>query len=163
MQIHLGRAQSVLTRTVGLFFLVLASLLSWAAEKPRLRVDDYQIDAELTPHLHQISARAKVKFTALQDLNVAVFELHNGLRVTKVLDANNKPLAAERVTQDFTIRVPLPQGLTKDASTTLTFEYEGQLETGDDSPVPGLKLAYVGDDTSYLLYAGRWFPVSGFG
>ena len=27
----------------------------------------------------------------------------------------------------------------------------------------GLKLAYVGDDTSYLLYAGRWFPVSGYG
>jgi tetratricopeptide (TPR) repeat protein len=24
-------------------------------------------------------------------------------------------------------------------------------------------LAYIGDDTSYLLYAGRWFPVSGFG
>jgi len=59
--------------------------------------------------------------------------------------------------------VPLPAGLGKDASTTLTFEYEGVLETADDSPVPGLKLAYVGDDTSYLLYAGRWFPVTGYG
>src|SRR5712691_11702157 len=108
MQIQPRRAQSVLTGSVALFFVLFASLLSWAAEKPRLRVDDYQIDAELNPHLHQISARAKVKFTALQDLNVAVFELHNGLRVTKVLDANNKPLAAERVTQDSTIRVPLP-------------------------------------------------------
>ena len=29
--------------------------------------------------------------------------------------------------------------------------------------MPGLKLAYVGDDTSYLLYAGRWFPVTGYG
>ena len=115
------------------------------------------------PHLHQITARAKVKFTALQDLNVAVFELHNGLRVTKVLDDKNQPLSAERVTQDSTVRVPLPAGLSKDASTTLTFEYEGQLESGDNSPVPGLKLAYIGDDTSYLLYAGRWFPVSGYG
>jgi len=52
---------------------------SRAAEKARLRVDDYQIEAELTPHLHQISARAKVKFTALQDLSVAVFELHKRL------------------------------------------------------------------------------------
>ncbi|MGA2344934.1 MAG: M1 family aminopeptidase, partial [Candidatus Sulfotelmatobacter sp.] len=33
----------------------------------------------------------------------------------------------------------------------------------DNSPVPGLKLAYIGDDTSYLFYSGRWFPVSGFG
>ncbi len=61
------------------------------------------------------------------------------------------------------MRVPLPNGLAKDASTTLTFEYEGTLESADNSPVPGLSLAYIGDDTSYLLYAGRWFPVSGYG
>jgi len=157
------RALSVLTSSLALLLALLIATPSWAAEKPRLRVDDYQIDVELTPHLHQLSARAKVKFTALQDLNVAVFELNNGLRVTKVLDANNQPLSAERVTQDFTIRVPLPAGLAKDTSTTLTFEYEGQLENADDSPVPGLKLAYVGDDVTYLLYAGRWFPVSGYG
>jgi len=53
----------------------------------RCGVDDYQIDAELLPHLHKITARAKVKFTALEDLNIATFELHNGLRVSKVLDA----------------------------------------------------------------------------
>ena len=162
MSIQLGRGKSVLTNSLTLL-LLLCAIPSRAAEKARLRVDDYQIEAELTPHIHQISARAKVKFTALQDLSVATFELHNALRVTKVLDANNQPLSAERVTQDSTIRVPLPSGLSKDASTTLTFEYEGQLETVDDSPVPGLKLAYVGDDTSYLLYAGRWFPVSGYG
>ena len=163
MQIQRRRASGAFMSSLALFLLSLVTMPSWAAEKARLRVDDYQIEAELSPHLHQISARAKVKFTALQDLNVAVFELNNGMRVTKVLDANNKLLSAERVTQDYTVRVPLPQGLRKDDSTTLTFEYEGQLESADDSPVPGLKLAYVGDDTSYLLYAGRWFPVSGYG
>jgi hypothetical protein len=162
MQIRLRRAQSVLSSFFALL-LAFAAIPARAAEKARLRVDDYRIEAELTPHLHQISARATVKFTALQDLSVAVFELHNALRVTRVLDAKNQPLSAERVTQDSTIRVPLPAGLSKDASTTLTFEYEGILETADDSPVPGLKLAYIGDDTSYLLYAGRWFPVSGYG
>jgi hypothetical protein len=162
MQIRLRRAQSVLSSFFALL-LAFAAMPARAAEKARLRVDDYRIEAELTPHLHQISARATVKFTALQDLSVAVFELHNALRVTRVLDEKNQPLSAERVTQDSTIRVPLPAGLSKDASTTLTFEYEGVLETADDSPVPGLKLAYIGDDTSYLLYAGRWFPVSGYG
>src|SRR5579859_2560716 len=162
MSIDLRRRLSVLTTSLTLT--VLLAVPSWAApEKARLRVDDYQIEATLEPHLHQITAKAKVKFTALQDLSVAVFELHNELRVTKVLDEKNQPLSAERVTQDSTIRVPLPAGLAKDASTTLTFEYEGQLEGADDSPVPGLKLASIGDDTSYLLYAGRWFPVSGFG
>jgi tetratricopeptide (TPR) repeat protein len=162
MQIRLRRDQSVLSSFLALLLAFVATP-SRAVEKNHLRVDDYQIEVELTPHLHQISARAKVKFTALQELSVAVFELHNDLRVTRVLDDNDQPLSAERVTQDSTVRVPLPAGLAKDASTSLTFEYEGQLETADDSPVPGLKLAYVGDDTSYLLYAGRWFPMSGYG
>jgi tetratricopeptide (TPR) repeat protein len=162
MQIRLRRDQSVLSSFLALLLIFVATP-SRAAEKTHLRVDDYQIEVELTPHLHQISGRAKVKFTALQELTVAVFELHNDLRVTRVLDDHDQPLSAERVTQDSTVRVPLPGGLAKDASTTLTFEYEGQLETADDSPVPGLKLAYVGDDTSYLLYAGRWFPMSGYG
>ena len=163
MLIYPRRALSVLTSSLTLTLVVLFSLPSQAAEKARMRVDDYQIEAELDPHLHQITARAKVKFTALQDLSVAVFELHNDLRVTKVVDEKNQPLSAERVTQDSTVRVPLPAGLSKDASTTLTFEYDGTLENADNSPVPGLKLAYIGDDTSYLFYAGRWFPVNGYG
>src|SRR5450755_2797765 len=163
MLIRPRRALSVLTSSLTLSLVVLLATPSWAAEKARLRVDDYQIEAELNPHLHQITARAKIKITAVQDLAVAVFELHNDLRVTRVLDEKNQLLSAERVTQDSTVRVPLPAGLPKDASTTLTFEYEGQLESGDNSPVPGLKLASVGDDTSYLFYAGRWFPVSGYG
>jgi len=163
MPIELRRVLSVLSSSLTLCALVLLAQPSRAAEKARMRVDDYQIEATLEPHLHQISARVKVRFTALQDLSVAVFELHNDLRVTKVLDEKNQPLSAERVTQDSTVRVPLPSGLSKDASTTLTFEYEGQLENADNSPVPGLDLAYIGDDTSYLFYAGRWFPVSGYG
>src|ERR1700723_1925164 len=163
MWIHPRRALSVLTSSLTLSIIILLAIPSRAAEKARLRVDDYQIEAELAPHLHQITARAKVKFTALQDLSVAVFELNNALRVTRVLDANNKPLSAQHLTQDFTVRVPLTDGLTKGSSTSLTFEYEGTLENADDSPVPGLSLAYIGDDTSYLLYSGRWFPVSGYG
>ena len=132
MLIRLRRAPSVLSSSLTLLLLALVAIPSRAAEKTHLRVDDYQIEVELTPHLHQISARAKVKFTALQDISVAVFELHNNLRVTRVLDDQNQPLSAERVTQDSTIRVPLPAGLARDASTTLTFEYEGQLETADE-------------------------------
>src|SRR5579863_2046301 len=162
MSIDLRRGLCVLTSSLTLLLAVLAQPAR-AAEKARLRVDDYQIEATLEPHLHQITAKAKVKFTAMQDLSVAVFELHNDLRVTKVTDEKNQLLSAERVTQDSTVRVPLPNGLSKDNSMTLTFEYEGQLENADNSPVPGLSLAYIGDDTSYLFYAGRWFPVNAFG
>jgi aminopeptidase N len=156
------RQRRALTHLLALLML-LGSLPAWAAEKSRLRVDDYQIDAELTPHTHKISARAKVKFTALEDISAATFELHNGLRVTKVSDDAGKTLSAERITQDFTVRVQLSKPLSKDSSTTLTFEYDGTLDTADDSPVQGLKLASISDETSYLLYAGRWFPVNAYG
>ena len=139
------------------------ALPAWAAEKTRLQVDDYQIEAELTPHIHRISARAVVKFTALEDIDAASFELNNDLRVTKVVDASGKPLSPERIEQESTIRVQLPTQLAKGQSTTLTFVYDGSLQNADNSPVQGLKLASIGDDTSYLLYAARWFPVNAYG
>jgi predicted negative regulator of RcsB-dependent stress response len=134
-----------------------------AAEKSRLHADDYQIAVELLPETHKLSAHATVKVTALEDLSIATFQLNNALRITKLVDANNKPLTPERNTQDSTIRFGLTSGLAKGASTTFTFDYEGTLENAEDSPVPGLKLAYVGPDTSYLLYSGLWFPVAGYG
>ena len=146
-----------------LLVLCLTALPAMAAEKQRIRVDDYQIDADLLPQSHKLTARAKVKFTALEDISVATFQLNNALRITKLTDATNKPLSPERITQDSAVRIALNNGLTKNTSTTITFEYEGTLETADDSPVQGLKLAYVGPDTSYLLYSGLWFPVAGYG
>ena len=50
----------------------------------------------------------------------------------------------------------------KGASTTLTFVYEGTLSGSEESPVEGLKVASIGDPISYLLYAGRWFPMVGY-
>jgi aminopeptidase N len=155
-----------LIKTWAAFYLTIAFSLvvpAQAADKLRLRVDNYQIDVDITPHTHKLSARAKVKFTALENLNVATFELNNDLRVTTVTDDAGKLLSAERVTQDSTVRVQLARDLAKDSSATLTFDYEGTLDSADNSPVPGLKMASVSDDTSYLLYAGRWFPVNGYG
>src|SRR5229473_4121049 len=143
-----------------LFFLCLPS---WAAEKVHFRVDDYQIDAALNPHDHKIAARARVKITALEDLNIVTFQLHNDLRLTKVTDASGKPLNAERMSQDSSVRVSLKSTLPKDQSTTLSFDYEGILDSADDSPVAGLKLSSINEDTSYLLYAGDWFPVNAYG
>src|SRR5579862_7588125 len=111
-----------LTHLLALLML-LGSLPAWAAEKTRLRVDDYQIDAELTPHTHKIAARAKVKFTALDTINAASFELHNDLRVTKVTDDSGATLTAERIGQNSAVRVQLSKQLNKDESATLTFEY----------------------------------------
>jgi hypothetical protein len=156
-------ARRPLRRAFALSAVLVLTCALQAADKPRLRVDDYVIDAELIPKTHRLVAHAKVKIYAIDELNIAVFDLHNGLRVTKVTNAAGQALSAERVTQDSTIRIPLPAGLEKGASTTLNFDYEGVLSGADDSPVEGLKLASIGEDTSYLLYAGRWFPVNNYG
>ena len=148
---------------LGLFLTAAANRPALAAEKTRLRADDYQIDVELLPQTHKLTARATVKVTALEDLSVVTLQLNNALRITKLTDANDKPLTPERNTQDSTVRFSLKSGLAKNESTTFRFEYEGTLESADDSPVQGLKLAYVGPDTSYLLYSGLWFPVAGYG
>ena len=97
-----------------------------AAERPRLRVDDYQIQAELQPKTHRLIAHTRVKFTALEDISVATFELHNALRPTRITDAEGHTLSAERITQDNAIRIALPSGLSKDASTTLESRLRGQ-------------------------------------
>lgn len=155
----LWRASLVITALI----LVLGMLPALAAERQRVRVDNYVIDAELQPKTHKLVARARLTFTALDDISVATFELNNALRPTKIADAEGQPLSAERVTQDSSIRIALPTGLAKGQSSSLTIDYEGVLLSADDSPVQGLKLAYIGEDTSYLLYAGRWFPLAGYG
>ena len=151
-----------LGRLVAGSIMVLASVC-FAAEKPRIQVDDYIIHVAVTPETHQLKAQARVKFTALEDVNIATFELHNDLRPTRVIDLNGQTLSAERVSQDSTVRISLPSTLNKGSSDTLVFEYEGAIQTADDSPVQGLKLAYIGDPITYLLYAGRWFPMVGYG
>jgi tetratricopeptide (TPR) repeat protein len=136
---------------------------SFAADRQRLQADDYVIQAVVSPGTHQLKAVARVKFTALDDITIATFTLHNGLKPTRVLDATGQPLSAERVSQDASIRISLPGTLNKGNSTSLTIEYEGVLQSADDSPVPGLKLAYIGDPDTFLLYAGGWFPMTGYG
>lgn len=159
-----GRLSPTARRGAALLF-VLAFLTcsSFAADRPKIRVDNYVIDAELVPKTHRLIATAKVDLTALDDIASATFDLHNALRPTKILNAKGQTLSAERVTQDSTLRVAFPAGLQKNESTTLTIAYEGSLESADESPVEGLKVAYVGDGTSYLMYAGRWFPISNLG
>jgi predicted negative regulator of RcsB-dependent stress response len=158
-----SRPQGRLTFAGFVVALFVLSVPSWAAEKLHFHADDYQIDAVLSPHDHKLEARAKVKITALEELNIASFHLHNDLRLTKVTDASNKTLTADRNPGDSSVRVSLNKPVSKGDSVVLTFDYEGVLDSADDSPVQGLKLTSINEDTSYLLYAGDWFPVNGYG
>src|SRR3954469_15900078 len=95
--------RAILASLACLSLLVPAALL--AQGRARIQVNDYVIDAEIIPATHKLVAHAKVTVTAVDDVSIAVFELHNDLRPTKVTDAAGKALAAERVTQDSTLRI----------------------------------------------------------
>jgi aminopeptidase N len=145
-----------------LLAMALVTIPGWAAPaKVQMQVTGYVINADLDPATNKLSATAAVTFTALDDLNNVTFELNNGLQVTKLTDAAKKPLQSERLTNNSTIRITLAAPLPKGTSTTYTFEYSGALIGSETSPVEGIKLAAVADPISILLYAGRWFPMTG--
>jgi aminopeptidase N len=135
--------------------------LARAAEKAPLNVTGYSIDATLSPKDHTLTAVTQVIFTALQPAQTAEFQLHGALKVDKVTDANGATLNGERG-PDASILVTPAAPLTVGQSYTWTFTYSGTLDSDAGGPVPGLKLAYVGDPITYLLYAGRWFPMVGY-
>jgi aminopeptidase N len=128
---------------------------------PRFEVTNYIIDAELFPSTHVLSAKVRVDLLPQADLTTLAFELHSNLRVDKVLDTKGQEVTFKQDGQALTLSLlnPLPEG--KLAS--IKVNYGGSLASADGSPVEGLKLAYVGTEGSYLLYPGRWFPVSAYG
>jgi aminopeptidase N len=161
------RRMSHIFRTIcGTFAAVLvlggpvARLLA-APARPQLNITGYVITADLDPATNKLTATAQVTFTALEDLTTATFELNNGLNITSLTDNAGKPLTSERISPNSTVRITLPTPLAKGSSNTFHFEYSGALVGSETSPVEGIKLAAVADPISMLLYAGRWFPMTG--
>src|SRR5690242_6222947 len=104
--------------------------------RARLDVDQYTIEADISPNTQSMSAKATVRFTALDDnITSASFELNNALNVSKVLDGAGKQIPASRNQQDFTIRLSFEQPLPKGQPQTITFFYDGKLTGQEDSPV----------------------------
>jgi aminopeptidase N len=126
-----------------------------------LNITAYNIDAQIQPKDHTLTATAQVTFTSLNDQPTAVFNLHGALQVSQVTDASGAALNGVRG-PNATLVVTPAAPLQKDQNYTWTFHYSGNLENGDAGPVPGLQLAYVGAPISYLLYAGEWFPITGY-
>jgi aminopeptidase N len=146
----------------ALLHLCLSVSAAWAAPaRQQIQITHYDISADLDPAVNRLTATAAVTFTALEDLTSPVFELNNGLQITKVTDADKKPLESERLAGNSTVRFNLANPLPKGKSTTFYFEYAGTLKDADTSPVEGIKLAAIADPISILLYPGRWFPMTG--
>jgi len=148
-------------RIFGLFLLAISATALHAAPpgRPQINITGYVIHADLDPATGKLTATAAVTFTALDDLNVVIFGLNNALQVSAITDGA-ATLNSERNVTDSNIRVTPATILTRGTTHTYTFTYAGA-PTLETSPVDGIKLVQVSDPISILLYAGRWFPMTG--
>jgi tetratricopeptide (TPR) repeat protein len=147
----------------GLLVVVLAMAPAggWAqGGGPRFEVKNYVIDAELLSSQHLLSAKARVDIIPSSDITSLAFELHSNLRVEKVVDGTGQDISFRQEGQTLSLSLLNPLAGGKTASITVT--YGGLLNSADGSPVEGIKVASVGPEGSYLLYPGRWFPVSAY-
>lgn len=124
----------------------------------------YKINAELLPASHVLKGQAVVSFKTLKQTQSAVLEMNGSLAISSVKGPDGKTalqFIQDRV-NEMNVKINLGQLYQPGAEITLTFDYEGPLATPEGGPIPDLRLAYVGEEGSYLFYASRWFPFHGY-
>ena len=141
--------------------IAVAPLAAQRPERPTLAISAYTIDAEIDTASHHLTAKAVVTFSAPESSEMVSFGFHPALKITKITDEAGKVLTGER-SADGTVRVTPPAPFTKGQVSRWTFDYEGIINGVEDGPVEGFKLAAIQEPITYLLYAARWFPMTGY-
>ncbi|HKO63090.1 MAG TPA: M1 family aminopeptidase [Pyrinomonadaceae bacterium] len=155
------------------FFSVLAVLVlasSAFAQQPapaqagsKFDVTNYRIEAQLIPDQHMLRAGADITLVPLEPTRSLVFELNGSLKVESI-ERNGRTLTT--FVQDSvgvgslgpSVRVDLGEVVPANQPTTLRFRWSGALVSPEGGPLATRRLAYIGNEGSYLMYASRWFP-----
>ncbi|HXH70173.1 MAG TPA: M1 family aminopeptidase, partial [Pyrinomonadaceae bacterium] len=164
--------------------LILFSFATFAQQlkRPAFDVTNYKMDVALVPNENKLNATVDVNFTPLEDTRGVTFELNGSLKVESVTRAtggsaaipatrSKTPVAASSSPQvtfiqdqvgvsDLgpSVKVDLGETITKGMPVTLRFKYAGVLNSAQGGPLLTKRLASVGNNDGYLLYAARWFP-----
>ncbi|HKQ51949.1 MAG TPA: M1 family aminopeptidase [Pyrinomonadaceae bacterium] len=134
-----------------------------APGRARFDVTNYRIEAQLIPDQHSLRAAADVTFTPQDATRSVIFELNGSLKVEAV-EMNGKAVTfvQDAAGADSSIgpnvRIDLGQVAPAGTPVTLRFRWSGGLQTPEGGPLATKRLAYVGTEGSYLMYAARWFP-----
>lgn len=144
-------------------------------QRAQFDVSNYQMDVQLIPNENKLNATVDVNFTPLEDTRTVSFELNGSLKIESITRQNaaaqpkvktaNTPNQVTFV-QDQTnssdlgpsVRIDLGEVVTKGTPVTLRFKYSGVLATPAGGPLLTKRLAYIGNNQGYLMYAARWFP-----
>ena len=155
---------------------------------PQFDVTNYRMDVQIAPNENKLNATVDVDFTTLENTRTVDFELNGSLKVESVTRGNavsampqsaqakgkNTPIVAVssnslgEVTfiQDQVgvsalgpnVKVDLGGIVQKGTPVTLRFKYSGVLVSPSGGPLLTKRLAYIGKNDGYLMYAARWFP-----
>src|SRR5215468_721189 len=129
----------------------------------RFDVTNYRIEAQIIPDQHLLRAGADVSFVPLDATRSVVFELNGSLKVESI-EKDGKPLTG--YVQDAvgvgalgpSVRIDLGSVVPASQPVTLRIRWSGALVSPEGGPLATKRLAYVGQEGSYLMYASRWFP-----
>ena len=164
------KIRSNFPRLLGLIAALLVIALAAAAQQPgptspasRFDVTNYHIEAQLIPDQHLLRAGADVAFTPLEPTRSVVFELNGSLHIESI---ERDGVALTNFVQDAvgvgslgpSVRVDLGAVVPAGQAVVLRFRWSGALQSPEGGPLPTKRLAYVGPEGSYLMYASRWFP-----
>jgi tetratricopeptide (TPR) repeat protein len=131
----------------------------------RIDVQNYKIEATLTPDAHELKTLATITFKPIQATDSVTFELSENLSVQRVLNSDGVELefGQDEIGPGYlTIRYAKP--LAVGSSITVKIECQGgfdrdrfsRMYTRDEGS------AYIGMEGTYLMYSAKWFPVSQF-
>src|SRR5947209_7104023 len=129
----------------------------------RFDVTNYRIEVQLTPDEHTLRAGADITFTPLEATRSVVFELNGSLHVDNIEKDGH---ALTGFVQDAVgagalgpnVRIDLGQVVPANQPVTIRMRWSGALTSPEGGPLANKRLAYVGPEGSYLMYASRWFP-----
>ena len=160
-------------------------VLAQAIKRTPFDVTNYVMDVSLAPAERRLSATVDVAFTPLEDTRSVSFELNGSLKVDSIsrqdrmaaMPATAPTSKATRPSQTTAVnaltfvqdqsnstdlgphvRIDLGDNVTKGTPVVLRFKYSGVLDGPTGGPLLTKRLAFVGDNLGYLMYAARWFP-----
>src|SRR6185295_3156895 len=127
------------------------------------RAISYDVSVSLAPATQTLSGRATVEFESREPSRTVECELHPNLKITAVRDASGKALDFDRDSaRSLRVRVLLSDPVAAGQRTKVTFEYAGPLANDQNSPVTGVRMAWIGSTGAYLLLPARWFPLTDY-
>lgn len=160
------RTKPIVPAILALFLFAVAGQSQQPAPQQaasRYDITNYRIEAQLIPDQHMLRAGADITLTPLDATRSLVFELNGSLKVESI-EMSGKALTG--FVQDAvgvgaigpSVRIDLGQVMPANQPLTLRLRWSGALVSPEGGPLATKRLAYVGTEGSYLMYASRWFP-----